>query len=95
MIRPDESWGRAGGNFMLAFLSMLCLGNLFIKELTLQQWEYAYGFTLGLMQVFVIRWLWPQLFDPDSQWARRQREVSTIRIPHESSASDDDPFLLA
>jgi hypothetical protein len=94
-IRPDDFWGRAGGNFMLAFLSTLCLGNLFIKELTLQQWEYAYGFTLGCMQVFLIRWLWPQLFDPDSEWAKKQRELTTIRIPHKSSGSDDDPLSLA
>ena len=87
-IRPDAYWGRAGGNFMLAFFATLCFGNLFLKELTLEQWAHAYGFTLGLMQVFVIRWLWPQLFDQDSEWAKKQRALNVVKIPRETAGSD-------
>jgi len=89
-IRPDAYWGRAGGNFMLAFFAALCFGNLFLKELTLEQWAHAYGFTLGLMQVFILRWLWPQLFDRDSEWAKKQRALNVVRIPRETAGSDGE-----
>ena len=73
---------------MLAFFATLCLVNLFLVELTLEQWAHAYGFTLGLMQVFVIRWLWPQLFDQDSEWAKKQRALNVVKIPRETAGSD-------
>jgi hypothetical protein len=90
-IRPDAYWGKAGGNFMLAFFATLCFVNLFLVELTLEQWAHAYGFTLGLMQVFILRWLWPQLFDQDSDWAKKQREPTVLKIPRETAGSDFEP----
>ena len=80
---------------MLAFFATLCFVNLFLEELTLSQWAYAYGFTLGLMQVFVIRWLWPQLFDQDSEWAKKQREPTLLKIPREVPESQGEPVAKA
>jgi hypothetical protein len=75
---------------MLALFATLCLGNLFLAELGLAQWGHVYAFGLGCVQVFVLRWLWPQLFDQESEWVRQQRALSIVRIPREFGESDGE-----
>jgi hypothetical protein len=87
-IRPDTYWGTVAGNLGLSLYALLCLVDRYVEELAPETWARGYGFILGVVLVFGMRWLWPQLFDFDSERARASTALTVLRV--ETSELDSE-----